>query len=164
MKTLAREIANVQNPALGALLLWRFAIGYASGATGRGPAMPAVFLVLPVLFHEETARFVIGTRRASGLHAFREKFTTTRRDDLVYAVHDRARALRSLTMRSFRVAVHARLLVVDTSAEILPVSQAAPLQKWSDDVRKLTTAAEKLGFWMSKVSLFEAASILSVRF
>ena len=164
MTTLAREVGNVQNAALGALLLWRFSIGYANGATGRGPSVQALFLVLPILLHEETARFAIGTRRASGLRAFREKFTAARREDLVYAVQSRARALRPLTTSSLQTAVHARLLVLDPSAEILPVSQSMPQQKWSEEVRKLAAAAEKIGFWMSKMSLFEGAAILGVRF
>jgi hypothetical protein len=164
MTTLAREVGLVQNPAFGALLLWRFCIGYAAGATGRGPAVQALFVVLPVLLHEETARFAIGTRTASGLRAFREKFTAAKREDLLYAVHDRARTLRPLTATALQAAVHARLLVIDLSAEVLPVSQSMPQQKWSEEVRKLASAAEKLGKWMSKVSLFEAASILGVRF
>ncbi len=164
MTRLSLEVARIQNPAFGALLLWRFSIGYAAGAAGRGPAPQSLFLVLPILLHEETARFAIGTRTASGLRAFREKFTAARREDLLYAIHDRARELRPLTIAALQTAVHARLLVIDVSAEVLPVSQVMPRHKWAEEVRKLAAAAEKLGSWLAKVSLFETAAILGVRF
>jgi len=164
MTTLAREVTLVQNPAVGGVFLWRFCVGYAAGANGRGPTAHALFLVLPILLHEETAAFAIGTQTASGLRAFREKFTSMKREDLLFAINDRARALRTLTAASLRVAVHARLLVIDRSAEVLPVSQVMPQQKWSGDVRKLVRAAEKLGFWMSQLSLYETAATLAVRF
>src|SRR5436309_1654493 len=113
MGALANELNNIQNPALGAVLLWRFCVGYErKNAVRTAPMLPLLLLVLPVLFHEETAELVRSTQAASGLRAFADKFKTSQRgkSDLLLAIHERTLIMRSLTLTSLQLAVNSRLV------------------------------------------------------
>jgi 4-hydroxybenzoate polyprenyltransferase len=75
MTSLTREVRIVQNCALGATVIWRFVVGYTqSSKTSEGPPLPLGFIVLPVVFHEDTVNLIGSTRGDSGLHAFADKF------------------------------------------------------------------------------------------
>ena len=72
---LAREAQNVQNPALGAAILWRFCCSYTTThPTSDAPALPTLFMVLPIVLHQATAELLRRTRPSSGLRAFAAKF------------------------------------------------------------------------------------------
>jgi hypothetical protein len=93
MGALSQETQLVQNPALGAMLLWRFASGYERRSNIHSYApLPLLFLVLPVTLHQETARFIASTRQASGLRAFVNKFSdsSVSKSDVLLAINDRA--------------------------------------------------------------------------
>ena len=102
MSILAEEAHNVQNPALGALLLWRFAVGYSASGTHSAVPMPLMFLVLPVLFHEETSDMLTSTLVKSGLRMFVSKFeeSSVSKNDLILALHDRAAEMKGLSLDS----------------------------------------------------------------
>src|SRR4030095_3607678 len=104
MSGLAKELHNVQNPALGAGLLWRYVCGYVDSHPTRDPvSFPLVFLVLPLVLHEQTENFVQSTQRASGLRAFAAKFgrTENSKQDLLLAIHDRMLGLGLLRWNPF---------------------------------------------------------------
>src|SRR5882724_11641080 len=72
---LADEVRNVQNPPLGAALLWRFTCGYTSNHAECGHApLHLLFLVLPLTLHRQTFHFVSQTQTATGMRAFAAKF------------------------------------------------------------------------------------------
>ena len=99
MKALSLEVRNVQNPALGAGLLWRFACGYSEAHPRRDPVpLPLLFLVLPIILHEQIEELVAGTQKASGLRAFAGKFakSVNSMQDLLMGIHDRVALLRRL--------------------------------------------------------------------
>jgi hypothetical protein len=85
------ELEIVQNPALGAYVLWRFGVGFQS-EDGRPAALPLAFLVLPLLLHQPTLKMIKSTQKASGLALFAAKLGQERENLL--AVHERALALR----------------------------------------------------------------------
>ena len=65
---LAREVQNVQNPALGATLVWRFCCGYVEAhRVDASPPLPLLFFVLPIILHQATSEFVKRTYKSSGL-------------------------------------------------------------------------------------------------
>lgn len=65
---LTKEVRYVQNPALGAVLLWRFSVGFTeSHTTSDSPVLPLSFLVLPILMHHETFDFLRSTQKQTGL-------------------------------------------------------------------------------------------------
>lgn len=167
MTTLSQETDNVQNPALGAALLWRFACGYIEGhRTADTAPLPLFFLVLPVLLHQATAQFVKGTQKSSGLRAFATKFSEPKssKQDVLLAIHDRMVRLRNLSLDSLRVALSTRLVHLDVTGHVLPLSRTRAVAGVPDDARQLMRDAEKLGVWCAQLTLHEVASTLKVRF
>jgi hypothetical protein len=68
MAILSKEVRAIQNPALGSVLIWRAASSYQKNhPTGSFMPLPLSFLILPVLFHEETSALVAGTRTSSAI-------------------------------------------------------------------------------------------------
>ncbi len=160
MSELGYEAWSMQNPALGATLMWRFACGYSPQGGAKGTPIPLLFLALPILLHRATADCVTGTMMGSGLRKFEEKFS--RSGDVLLALQPRALAMRDLSIRSLRIAMAAGLLsLVSEQAVVWPRSYSAPPTA-KKSVLDLVKAAEKLGHWTSEMSLFEVAAILKV--
>ena len=168
MGALSHETYIVQNPALGAMLLWSFTTGYERGSkVSAPPPLPLLFIVLPLTLHQETSHLITSTQRRSGLRAFVNKFSDSKvsKNDLILAVNERAIQLRKLSMNSLRLAVASRLVAIDASAgSAISLSSTAPRAGIPRSVRAMLQNAEKLGRWFSEVSLHEVSVILKVRF
>ncbi|MCK1403506.1 hypothetical protein IVB45_01915 [Bradyrhizobium sp. 4] len=158
------EIEIVQNPALGAFVLWRFGLGYQS-EDGRAPLLPLSFLVLPLLLHRPTLEVISSTYKTSGLALFAGKLGKERENLL--AIHERALALRPLTFQSIGLGINQRLLTLDYEnvtirANTPDSSKGKPAIP--ERIKALTNGADKLGFWFSQLSFQQVASILVVQF
>jgi Family of unknown function (DUF6521) len=164
---LADEVRNVQNPALGAALLWRFTCGYTSAHPSGGHVpLHLLFLVLPLTLHRQTFHFLSQTRTATGMRAFAAKFAEHKnaKQDLLLAIHQRTATLRSLTLDSLRIAARSRLVMVRPNATVMPLSQTETTAGTTDLTRPLLSGATKLGVWCADLSLHEIATILKIRF
>jgi hypothetical protein len=167
MNPLTREVRNVQNPALGAGLIWRFACGYIESHPTREPVpLPLAFVVLPIVLHQRSEELVSGTQKASGLRAFAAKFgnSDNSMQDVLMAVHGRMLALKSLSRESLRIALATRLLLLETKGTLIPLSQTGAVAGIPDDVRHLMKSAEKIGHWCGLLTIHEIATTLKVRF
>jgi hypothetical protein len=164
---LAREVQAIQNPALGGVLLWRFAIGYATArGTPESTPLPALFLPLPILFHEETFALVASTQRQSGLRTFAGKFgeSSVNESDVLLSLEHRARTLRPLSLSALRIAISSRLLFIETTtAEVVALSDTTP-SSIPESIRPLLKNAEKLGVWCGGVTIYELSTLLHVGF
>lgn len=164
---LAREVQAIQNPALGGILLWRFAIGYAAERrTPDSTPLPVLFLPLPILFHEETLALVSSTQRQSGLRTFAGKFgeSSVNESDVLLSLEGRAIALRPPSLSALRTAIFSRLLFIEPrTAEVVALSGTAP-SSIPESVRPLLKSAEKLGAWCGGVTTYELSTLLHVGF
>ena len=163
MTRLLSEVQAMQNPALGAALVWRFACGYApQNEPHDGMPGPLSFVALPVVLHERTREKVTSTRLSSGVRKFEEKFRD--RGDVLFALNQRAIDLRALSLRSVRHALAAGLItLVPERATLWPRSYAKPPVE-AKSVSELLAAAEKLGGWCRSLSAYEISRILRVEF
>lgn len=168
MGALSHETHIVQNPALGAMLLWSFANGYERGSKVNEPApIPLFFVILPLTLHQETSALISTTQSASGLRAFADKFSGSKvsKSDLILAVNERAIQLRKLSLTSLKLAVASRLLAIETRKGCaISLSSTQPRAGVPRSVRTMLKNAEKLGRWFSQLSLHEVSVILKVRF
>ena len=165
MTMLAREAQNVQNPALGAAILWRFCCTYGTThPTNEAPALPTLFVVLPIVLHQATAELLRRTRPSSGLRAFAAKFgdTTVSKQDLLLQIHDRALRWRTLTLQSIELASAGHLIHLADTGEVIPLSKTKA-RGLPDEVKQLMNDAEKLGAWCGSLTLHEIATTLKVR-
>jgi hypothetical protein len=158
------ELEIVQNPALGAYAIWLFGHGFQSD-DGRPAALPLAFLVLPLLLHRPTRQVIASTRKSSGLALFAAKLGEERENLL--AIHERALALRRLTFQSIAMGVGCRLLTLDIAAVTLRANTHEPTIRkpvLPERTRDFSSAADKVGYWFSKLGLHQVASILAVDF
>lgn len=165
MTMLAREAQNVQNPALGAAILWRFCCSYASShPTNDPPALPILFLVLPIVLHQAVAELLRRTRPSSGLRAFAAKFgdASVSKQDLLLQIHDRSLRWRSMTLQSLELAAAGHLVHLSDAGFVMPLSKAKP-RGLADEVKQLMADAEKLGTWCAQLNLHEITTTLKVR-
>ena len=129
MSILTQETRYVQNPALGAVLLWRFASAWTEhSATSAHAPLPTTFLVLPIVFHHDTLDVLRSTNRPTGLHGFAEKFSrsSTCKSDALMAIHLRALSWRPLTWESLQVAVSSRLVTLArSSGTVVPLTNTS---------------------------------------
>ena len=162
---LAREAQNIQNPALGAAVLWRFCCGYVEAhPDGDSPRLPLLFLVLPIVLHQATAELLRRTRVSSGLRAFAAKFGDSQisQQDLLLQIHERAVRWLTLSLQSIELAAAGRLFQLSESGDVIPLSRtkARGLQ---DEVKQLLADAEKLGTWCGQLTLHEVTTTLKVK-
>ena len=159
------ELDIVQNPAIGAYLIWQFTLGYQTSGADSVP-VPLAFLVLPMLLHRPTFDEIVSTRKASGLPLFAAKFDKER--EILMGIHGRAMQLRPLTLQSIGVAGTSKLVRIDYEAAAI---HGYPLDLLG--VRKPTlperlkgfaSAADKIGHWFSNLGLPQIASTLRVDF
>ena len=69
---LSRDIYLVQNPAIGAAILWRFVCGYYACENKPVP-FPLLFIVLPVVFREDMCTVIKSTQKRKGLSKVSER-------------------------------------------------------------------------------------------
>jgi hypothetical protein len=140
------EIEKVQNPALGAYLLWQYGIEYQNQTSNDSSNFLLYFVVLPICFHRKTLERVNSTQKRSGLGKFCEKFEHDREE--LFAIHVRTLRYRKLTIDSIILGVNAGLLTIDyRSGRVRANNVNAP--KLPDRIKPQSKAARLLGFWFN---------------
>lgn len=165
MSDLNQELRNVQNPALGAYILWNFVRGYYGGSSSFAP-FPLLFVVLPMLFREDIAEVLYSTNRPTGLRNFADKFSSKKelKNDVVAQLNDSSEAMKGLTLESIQIAIGASLISIDNNdALVMPISMTEHKSE-PKEIVKMGKASEKLGYWCSQITLHEISQILKVRF
>ena len=153
------EIQTTQNPAWGAGLIWRFAIGYQT-TSGKFPNIALAFIVLPMILHEDIRKHLLSTQL--GLNKFEEKFKSEY--DLLTTINDRAIALRELTRRSLAIGIAAQLFTIDAEdGTICTISTKSPTHLAPSE-QKLLNSAEKFGGWISEMPIHSIRRILRLDF
>lgn len=139
----------MQNPALGAYLLWRYGQAFQNSLTAEASHFVLHFLVLPICFHQETLEQVNGTLTQSGLGKFCEKLGEKKEELL--AIHDRCRKLKELTLKSMAVGVRSQLLNIEyDTCQVRALAAQSP--KIEDRIKVLGKGAEKLGAWFRELT------------
>ena len=166
MGLLSSDVYEVQNPALGAVMQWRFCVGYqAKRRDAAGPPLHLLFLVAPIVLHDDTLSVLRSTQRTSGLRIFAEKFTKAKvnQSDILLTVQRRTQGFRDLSLRSMQLAVAVGLITTRLNAEAVALSTSEP-QVASSEATVLVKQSEKLGSWLAELTLREIAFTLKVRF
>jgi len=166
MNVLTREIEVMQNPALGSLLLWRFAKAYADAHPQKaGPLLPLAFLVLPLVWNQGTAGPLEGTRTGSGLRFYVGKFANADEGgrEVLLMLHDRALRWREKSAASLRLGYATGLLSLGDDGRVRAES-TAPEPAQNRTVANMVDGAEKLGVWFAPLTLEEVGITLHVRF
>lgn len=159
------ELQAVQNPAFGAYLIWNLGLGYQADRGFELP-LPLSFLALPMLLHRPTFEAVLSTQRSSGLTIFAAKFDKHR--ETLVALHDRAMQLRGLSLQALGLAARSRLVRIDYEQATLRAHSIDMLDvkrpRIPERIKDYPKAAEKVGYWFSRLGLPQIASTLRIDF
>lgn len=164
MTELERDIFLVQNPAIGAAILWRFTCGYyEANKEFREVPFPLLFLVLPIVFREDFRNVIGSTYASSGLQKVAKKLYDTKCNDWFFNIQDLAVQYREITLKSFKIALQTELIDISCeTAMVVPIQiKKSGFPSTSDDLLKI---AEKLGKMCAPLSLHEISVLLKVRF
>lgn len=160
----------INNPALGAYLLWKYALAYRDSHSEHASSPGIlVFLVLPIVFHKPTLEFLQRTNKGTGLVKFSEKFLSrdNKKSDLLLKIHSRAIEMREISVHAMGLAITKGLIYLDhRTGFVIPCDKATvgspngipPI------VDNMERNSEKLGLWFSKVSLRDISFYLKVNF
>jgi hypothetical protein len=158
------DVRYVQNPAIGAALLWRFVCGYYQNES-HSVQFPLLFIVLPITFRQDLCAVVNSTYRASGLSKVSEKLFDKKENDSIHFINNTASILRPLTLGAFNIAVETNLLsLIPETAMVFPVTTKMSKYIPKGDTKDMLKAAEKLGAWCSDLTILEISKWLKVRF
>lgn len=159
------EYDNVQNPMLGAYLLWNFVLGYFS-EKNTAPPIEELFLVLPMTMKEDFAEQIKSTYKVSGMRAMSDKFmkTDVLKNDLISNLHNDIRKMRNITAISLGEAIKAGLISIEIGSNAIIPLELKKRNQESDSVLKMGKNAEKLGQWCAEMDLTQIEEILKVRF
>ncbi|UWG97514.1 DUF6521 family protein [Dehalobacter sp. DCM] len=165
MGNLSKEFENVQNPALGAYIIWNFSRGYYEYNSSFIP-FQLFFVVLPIIFRADLVDIITSTQKQSGLRYFADKFLTTKvlKNDMVSHIHKASEGTKLLTLKSLQIAIHANLISLDAESALLFPITISEKKSESASVIRLGKAAEKLGNWCARLTMHEISQILKVRF
>ncbi|MBB2818027.1 UNVERIFIED_ORG: hypothetical protein GGD59_001251 [Rhizobium esperanzae] len=152
-------VALVQNPALGALLLWRFGKSYQDERLFEPAFMHPFFVILPLLYHVPTLDRIRSTNDSSGLSLFAKKMAEER--ELLVSVQVRALKMRDLTLSSIGAAISSGLMNLSYDTGRLRSNEARP-PKPPERLKYHVAGAEKLGHWFARLSLDQAFALLWV--
>ena len=152
-------VALVQNPALGALLLWRFGKSYQEHSASEVPGLHSFFVVLPLLYHAATLEHIRTTYGSSGLSQFAKKLGDER--ELLIAVHERSLKMRELTLSSISTAISSGISHLNYETGRLRSNDVKP-PKGPERLKHHLSGAEKLGLWFSRLPQEQAFSLLWV--
>jgi hypothetical protein len=148
------EIDAIQNPGLGAALIWRSVCGYyaSSNKTEGCPAILA-FLVLPLILNQDLRSVVTRTYKSSGIRKFESKFVNP--IDILFSVQERAKEMRDLSRRSLALSLSKSLLTLSPEAALLWPQSTTFTRALPKEILTLANAAETLGAWAQQTSLRE---------
>lgn len=162
MNKINKEVYYVQNPALGAAILWRFICGHHKRDKELVP-FPLLFIVLPIIFREDLREVIASTQKKSGLSKVSEKLFNGKKVNELYTINNTAIDLRDLSLDSIRIGMACGLFNVNVETALAyPLVETT--KRFSAEINKILSASEKLGEWCSEMTLVEICNWLKVRF
>ena len=152
-------VALVQNPALGAILLWRFGKSYQEERLAEPAQLHSFFVILPLLYHAPTLEHIRSTYVSSGLSQFAKKLGEER--ELLISVQSRALKMRELTLSSIGTAISTGIMHLAYDTARLRSNEARP-PKAPERLKHHVAGADKLGRWFSRLTPEQAFALLWV--
>jgi len=166
MSGLQREYKNLYNPALGSVILYKFAEGYGQ-IENKGTPLTLLYMVFPILFQEQIFSLLAKTQSSSGLRKFINKLYTKENSlsDITLSLPKRTEEFRNLTERSLRMALMTNLLVISAKDGVVFQNPKKKIKPASvKDVDELLKGSRKLGKWCAQLTLFEIGNLLGLEF
>jgi hypothetical protein len=151
-----------QNTGLAAEAIWQ-TVQSAHEAKGRAEGVPLAlaFLVLPLTFHERTAKSLASKTQPGSLY----KALADDRE-IVVGLQTRMEALSDRTLQALSIGFHTGLLLLDPNEErqLLPGRKSPPIAHATQEVKTILNAAKRVGQAFSEMTIVQLATHLGIRF
>lgn len=152
----------VQNTGLAAETIWQ-AVHECYEARDRvqGVTLPLAFLVLPLAFHQRTARALASRTRPAALY---KSLSDDR--EITVGLQERMQAMSERTLQALSIAFHTRLLQLDTDhdLQLIPGRKTQPVTHVTDEVKTILGAAKRIGQAFAEMTVVQLFTHLAVRF
>jgi hypothetical protein len=153
-------VGLVQNPAFGAVILWQFGRSFQTERIDSLAQLNSFFLVLPIILHAETLEIARSTNPASGLAKFVSNVAENR--ERLFAIHDRAMAVRGLTLESIGTGVASQLLSINYENALVRANDLR-VPTITEGVRAHFAGADRLGRWFARLPQGQVFKLLQVQ-
>lgn len=142
------EVQQIQNPGLGAAIIWHFSRGYGAESEGKLAPLLYAFLIIPILFNRELLENIFSTHK--GLRKLEEKLSNCQPS--LAALQESAFAMRDLSKNSLSLAIGSGLITLDPEFAVIRAQPEKFPSRPDENAKKILKAAEKLGAWASAIS------------
>lgn len=160
---IAFEQSLLQNDAFSATII-SIAVKAYYDQTEQKHGMPWAlgFLILPLVYHKETAETCANKRRPSILPK-----VIAENKNIPLGVQDRLEKMTDMSMAGLRLAVASGSLTIDDDGvglEIVPVGKLPPAKFVSEKAKTMKKAARVIGYAFAEVTIEQLGEFLLVRF
>lgn len=154
----------VQNPAIGAYLIYHFVKGYYANKQKNVP-IHLLFIVLPFMFDEACRQAAISFNKNKGISKLVDKINNGNKTNSIYLINKKAIKLKECTWDSINIAMASSLIDFDfETAEAFVLNDTVKEPRFNETLSKMIKASEKIGFVFADSNLIELCSYLNVRF
>jgi hypothetical protein len=152
----------IQNTGLGAEAIWQ-AVHETYECKRREEGMPfaLVFLVLPLTFHQRTARALATRTQPAALY----KALAEDREIRV-GLQSRMQALAPRTFKALSIGFQTGLLRLDRNSDLqlIPARKTAPVTHVTEEVKTILKASKRVGQAIGEASLTQLTAHLDIQF
>lgn len=154
------EYYIVQNYALSALALWNFSYEfYNNDGEKRGPTLPLLMTILPMVLHKETVSLIYRKQKEGGFYR-----AITEDKVIEIGLQERMEAMADKTLRSLNLAFASGILGYNNlNTQIIPKQKPPSLSSYNEETNKIIRASQRLGYWFSDLSLEQISIYLKLR-
>lgn len=161
---LAKESWMINNPALGAYMLWICALS--SFSTTKEAIHPSkLFCLFAFIFYSDTRSALVKNRGT--LQSYITSFSSTKScaTDVALSIHTRINEQKEKTLNSLIIACDTGLMTIDSETGLItPNTEIKPIAKANIDnsLKELISCSEKLGRWLSNLTTQDLMRITKV--
>ncbi len=152
----------VQNELLAAEAIWHAVQeGFEVRQRTVGVPMPLVFLVLPLVFHRQTAISLSTKTKPGALYK-----ALIQEPEITVGLQERMQAMSDKTLRSLALALDAEFLALDVEGDqyLIPLRRTTPVNHVTDEVKTIMNAAKRVGQALGEMAPAQVLALLHVRF
>lgn len=152
----------IQNTGLATEAIWQ-AVHEAYEARGRteGVSMPLAFLILPLTFHQRTAKALASKTQPGALY----KALADDRE-ITVGLQARMQAMSDRTFQSLSIGFHTGLLLLDPDhqRQLIPGRKSTPVAHVTEEVKTILSASKRVGHAFAEMNIVQLSTQLNIRF
>jgi hypothetical protein len=152
----------IQNTGLAAETIWQAVeAAYETKHRAEGAPLALAFLVLPLAFHERTAKALASKTQPGALY----KALADERE-ITVGLQARMQAMSDRTLQALSIGFHTGLFLMDQNKQrqLIPGRKTPPVTHATEEVKTILNAAKRVGHAFSEMTMVQLTTHLGIRF